>query len=138
MPNMDEQDGRRRLAEIIKTRRLERGLSTSKAAQAAGIDRATWSTAESGTRRTSEHNWAGIERALGWRTGSIAEILQGGEPTLADDEPVDEEIELVRTDPKLTEDMRERIIRLIIERRERDKAAALDDTRRLIDLFKRS
>ncbi|MGA4726256.1 helix-turn-helix domain-containing protein [Micromonospora taraxaci] len=135
---MDEQDGRARLAEFIKTRRLERGLSTSKAAQAAGIDRATWSTAESGARRTSEHNWAGIERALGWATGSIAAILNGGNPTPVQDQAVDEEIELVRTDPKLTEDVRERIIALILERRERDKAAALDDTRRLIDLFKRS
>ncbi|MEU1240085.1 helix-turn-helix transcriptional regulator [Micromonospora parva] len=138
MPNMDEQDGRRRLAEIIKTRRLERGLSTSRAAQAAGIDRATWSTAESGTRRTSEHNWAGIERALGWTTGSIAAILGGGDPTPVNDEAVDEEIELVRTDPKLTDDVRERIIALILKRRETQRAAGLEETRNMIDLFRRN
>lgn len=50
---------------------------------------------------------------------------------------VDEEIELVRTDPKLDADMKRRIIGLILERRERDKAAALEETRRMIDLFRR-
>lgn len=50
---------------------------------------------------------------------------------------VDEEIELVRTDPKLDAEMKRRIISLILERRERDKAAALEETRRMIDLFRR-
>lgn len=113
-------------------------MSVSKAAQAAGIDRATWSSAEKGDRATQPHNWAGIERALDWKTGSIAAILDGGEPTPADaDADVDEELELVRTDPRLNDEMRARIIRLIRERRERDKAAALEDTRRLIDLLRR-
>ncbi|WP_328339457.1 helix-turn-helix domain-containing protein [Micromonospora sp. NBC_00421] len=136
---MDELGQRERLANLIRTRRLERGLSASKAAQAAGIDRATWSNAETGARRTAEHNYAGIERALGWQPGSIDAILAGGEPTTEPADPVilDEEIHLVRTDPQLTEEMRERIIALILERRERDKAAALEDTRRMIDLFRR-
>lgn len=49
----------------------------------------------------------------------------------------DEELELVRTDPKLDDAMRERIIALILERRERERAAALEETRRLIELFRR-
>lgn len=137
---MDEQGQRERLAHMIRVRRLERGLSASKAAQAAGIDRATWSNAETGTRRTLEHNYAGIERALGWMPGSIEAILSGGEPAadLSAAEDVDEELRLVRTDPQLNEEMRERIIALILERRERERSAAVEDTRRLIALFKRS
>ncbi|MBM0277224.1 helix-turn-helix domain-containing protein [Micromonospora tarensis] len=138
---MDEAGQREHLAKAIETRRIELGLSGAAAARAAGIDRATWTSAENGTRRTAEHNYAGIERALQWKPGSIRAVLGGGEPMTLDpsaSEPVDEEIELVRTDPRLTADMRERIIRLIVERRERDRAAALDDTRRLIDLFKQS
>lgn len=140
MPGMDEAGQRERLARKIEARRIELGLSGAAAARAAGIDRATWSSAENGIRRTAEHNYAGIERALRWQPGSISAILDGGEPTPADapsSEPVDEEIELVRTDPKLTPDMRERIITLILERRKRERAAAIEDTRRMIDLFKR-
>lgn len=139
MPGMDEQRHRARLASMIEARRMELGISGSKAAQAAGIDRATWSSAEKGERATQPHNWAGIERALAWKPGSIKAILDGGEPTPADAiGDVDEELHLVRTDPQLTDDMRQRIIALILERRERDKAAALEDTRRMIDLFRRS
>lgn len=139
MPSMDEQRQRERLAGMVKSRRIERGLSVSKAAQAAGIDRATWSSAEKGDRQTQPHNWAGIERALDWKAGSIAAILAGGEPIPADLlAEVDEELSLVRTDPRLTDDMRQRIVALILERRERDKATALEGTRRMIDLFRRS
>jgi transcriptional regulator with XRE-family HTH domain len=135
---MDEQGQRERLAQMIRVRRLELGLSATKAAQAAGIDRATWSNAETGTRRTLEHNHVGIERALSWRPGSIEAILAGGEPTPEQtDGGGDEELHLVRTDPQLTPEMRDRIIALILERRERERSAAVEDTRRLIALFKR-
>ncbi|TBL29073.1 XRE family transcriptional regulator [Verrucosispora sp. SN26_14.1] len=135
---MDEGGRRERLAQKIKKRRLEDlGLSVSAAARAAGIDRATWTSAEKGDRDTQPHNWAGIERALNWRPGSIAAILEGGHPTPATGEAADEELELVRTDPRLSDEMRERITTLILERRERDKAAAIEETRRMIDLFKR-
>ncbi|MEW2474654.1 helix-turn-helix domain-containing protein [Micromonospora gifhornensis] len=137
MPGMDEVGRRVRLAEMIRTRRLELGLSVSAVARTAGIDRATWASAEKGERDTQPHNWAGIERALNWRPGSIASILAGGDPTPTTDDGVDEELELVRTDPRISDEMRERIITLILERRERDKAAAIEETRRMIDLFKR-
>jgi len=137
MPVMDEVGQRDHLAKAIEMRRLALGLSASAAARTAGIDRATWSSAEKGERDTLPHNWAGIERALRWKAGSIAAILGGGEPSPAEDDDVDEEIEMVRTDPKLTEDVRERIITLILERRERDRAAGLQETRRMIDLFRR-
>lgn len=51
---------------------------------------------------------------------------------------IDDEIELVRTDPKLDDDMKRRIITIILERRAREKSAAIEETKRLIDLFRRS
>lgn len=106
------------------------------------MDRNTWSYLEDGSRRTAEFKYAGIERALRWEPGSVTAILAGGDPTSVGPstpavEEDDEEIQLVRTDPRLTDDMRERIIALILERREREKAAAIEDTRRMIDLFRR-
>ncbi len=131
------------LAKRVRARRVELSLSVRAAAAAAEMDRNTWSYLEDGSRRTSEFKFAGIERALRWESGSVAAILEGRDPTPAQPEnntaaPVDEEIELVRTDKKLTPEMRDRIIALILERRERDKVAAIEDTRRMIDLFRRS
>ncbi|MEV0726050.1 helix-turn-helix transcriptional regulator [Micromonospora purpureochromogenes] len=139
---MDERGERDLLAQKVRARRVELGLSVRAAAQAAEMDRNTWSYLEDGSRKTAEFKYAGIERALRWEPGSVSAILEGREPTpisgpKAAEDPVDEEIELVRTDPKLSDEMRDRIIRLILERRKRDKAAALEDTRRMIDLFKR-
>lgn len=65
----------------------------------------------------------------------------GLRPMSSDDhvaiEPYDEEIELVRTDPNLDEDMKARIVAIILERRVRDRAASLAETHRLIDLMRR-
>jgi transcriptional regulator with XRE-family HTH domain len=138
---MDERGERDLLAKKVRARRVELGLSVRAAAQAADIDRNTWSYLEDGSRRTSEFKYAGIERALQWESGSVAAILEGREPTPVQPgggEEVDDEIELVRGDKKLTPEIRERIISVILERRARDNAAAMEDTRRLIDLFKRS
>lgn len=77
---------RERLGALMRERRLERGLSVRAAAAAAGIDRATWASAETGTRDIREHSYAAVERVLRWAPGSIFEILQeGGEPAPVDD-----------------------------------------------------
>lgn len=76
-------DERIRLGSLIRERRRWLGLTMASAAAAAGIDRNTWSTAESGSRRIVDNNYAGIERAIGWAPGSIAAVLAGGEPTPA-------------------------------------------------------
>ncbi|MEV5629133.1 helix-turn-helix domain-containing protein [Micromonospora tulbaghiae] len=138
---MDERGAQELLAARVRARRMELGLSVRKAAESAEMDRNTWSYLEDGSRRTAEFKYAGIERALRWAPGSVAAILGGGEPTPADPAVAvedDEEIALVRSDPRLSDEMRERIIALILERRQRDKAAAIEDTRRMIDLFRRS
>jgi transcriptional regulator with XRE-family HTH domain len=73
-------DHRQRLASLAKERRQEQGLSVRQAADAADIARGTWTALEDGTRKTSDHNYRGIERALHWAPGSIAAILDGGDP----------------------------------------------------------
>lgn len=77
------EDGRVRLGEAMAERRRELGLSVTRAAAAARIDRTTWSTTESGVRLIATYNRAGVERALGWEAGSIDAVLAGGEPLLA-------------------------------------------------------
>lgn len=76
-----EEGPRQRLAHLMEQRRRALGLSVRAAAQAAGIDRATWTSAEAGTRQTAEYNYAGIEKALSWQSGSIDAILDGRDPT---------------------------------------------------------
>jgi transcriptional regulator with XRE-family HTH domain len=73
---------RERLADRVRKRRLELGLSVRAAAKAAGVDRATWGSLEDSTRATRTQYFAGIERALEWAAGSCEVILDGGEPAL--------------------------------------------------------
>jgi hypothetical protein len=77
---MDDTDHWARLAEAIRERRTALGLSISAGAQAGGMNRETWTNAETAKRQLSEHRWAGMERALRWAPGSIAKILEGGDP----------------------------------------------------------
>lgn len=139
---MEDEPHRERLARCVQDRRRELRLSVRAAAQLAGIDRATWSSAEAATRRTAEYHYAGIENALQWAPGSIDAILSGGAPTprvgeaLAAPRERDEEVQLVLDDPTLSNRMKQRIIEMVYERRERDRAAGIEDTRRVIELFK--
>ncbi|MET0492889.1 MAG: hypothetical protein ABW000_07125 [Actinoplanes sp.] len=73
------------LSRVVRDRRLEMGLSVNAAAKHAGINRLTWTAIEDGSRRTQEHNYAGVERALQWAAGSIQQLLSGeGQPALVD------------------------------------------------------
>jgi transcriptional regulator with XRE-family HTH domain len=141
MRNMDEP--RKRLGVAVRRRRLELGLSERQVVERAGMARNTWAGLESGERRTAEHRFAAIERALDWEPGSVDAILAGGTATPrptgtpATATPRDEEIELVANDPDLDNAMKTEIIKLIYERRDRDRASGIEDTRRVIDLAKR-
>jgi transcriptional regulator with XRE-family HTH domain len=72
------------LAERVRSRRRELGLSIRAASTAAGIARATWDDLETGARQTRQDRWASVERALQWQPGSIAAILEGGEPIIGE------------------------------------------------------
>lgn len=139
---MDDRQARERLGRLMQERRKVLRLSVRRAAQLAGLDRDTWAAAEEVRRRLSEFNYAGVEAALEWTPGSVDDILAGREPRVREAdtgdtiELHDEELELVRTDASLSPDMKKRIIDLILERRERDRAASFEETRRVIELFR--
>src|SRR5262245_48992186 len=84
----DGTDARHKLARAVRDRRLQLRLSARAAADLAGVARGTWIALEDASRRTAETNYAGIERALQWKAGSVARILDGGEPTVLDDSTV--------------------------------------------------
>jgi transcriptional regulator with XRE-family HTH domain len=78
----DEDSGAiRRLADAVKARRLDLGLSLRAAADAAGIARNTWTSLEEGSRRTAVTSYAAIERVLQWKSGSIEQAKAGNKPT---------------------------------------------------------
>lgn len=77
---------RDRLGRTVANRRRELQLSVASAAREARISRGTWIGLEKGERETESYNYAGVERTLGWRLGSIDEILAGGDPELAEPE----------------------------------------------------
>jgi hypothetical protein len=134
---------RERLATAMLDRRRALRLSIRAAAQRAGVDRATWTSAENAIRQLAEYNYAGVEAALEWEPGSVEAVLAGDTATprpagtTATPASRDEEIALVADDPDLDNEMKQRIIEMIFERRERDRAAGIADTRRVIDLTKR-
>lgn len=81
---MTDEEGRRRLAELMQQHRQRLGLSVNEAVNRSGgaISRPTWTNAES-SLRIRDTGYAPIERVLGWMPGSVRRILAGGEPTLA-------------------------------------------------------
>lgn len=62
-------------------------MSLTDAAKLAGVARNTWMTAESGARAVRDQNFAGIEAAMRWVAGSVASVMHGGEPTVAEPAP---------------------------------------------------
>lgn len=67
--------------------------------------------------------------AAGLRPG----VTAPAEPT----REVDEEIDLVRRNPNLTEQQKMQIVKVILARRERERVAAIEETRRMIEIFRR-
>ncbi|MCT9870456.1 helix-turn-helix domain-containing protein [Paenarthrobacter aurescens] len=74
---MDELEALQTIGRLIKEERLAQGLSQVQLAKQAGTAIKTVRTLESGTRRTQEINQRKLEHALGWRAGSVSEVLKG-------------------------------------------------------------
>lgn len=114
-------------------------LSKAELARRIGKDRGTIHRWEAGSNRPEDPDVVqAFALALGLDVDealAAAGLRPGTEPPAEPTREYDEEIELVRTDPRLDEDMKRRIIDLIYARRERNKAAAIEETKRLIDLF---
>ncbi|MFJ5956065.1 multiprotein-bridging factor 1 family protein [Paenarthrobacter sp. NPDC092416] len=74
---MDELEALQTIGRLIKEERLAQGLSQVQLAKLAGTAIKTVRTLESGTRRTQEINQRKLEHALGWRAGSMSDVLKG-------------------------------------------------------------
>lgn len=108
------------LGQAVGRRRRDLRISARSAAAAAGINRATWATIESGQRRLTPHLRPAVEGALQWAPGSIDAILAGGVPTPLTQEPTTPssrlaaEVERIRALPLPAED-RLAMIRALID-----------------------
>lgn len=73
----------------IKSRRVAQGLTQAEAADKGGISLKSWARIETaGFEDFSDLTAAGIDRALGWPTGTTMAIRGGGAPPEAIDERV--------------------------------------------------
>jgi hypothetical protein len=82
-----EQQRRRDLAEAVKSRRLQLGLSQGAIHERGGPSIVTVRQIEKVTGPTpSDLTLTGIDRALGWKHGSAQAILDGGTATVETDE----------------------------------------------------
>lgn len=128
-------------ATFAKAARTGARMTQSELARQLGVERTTVWRWETGKQRPENADMvAAFARVLDIELDEALAAAGLRPGVVAPKEPTrefDEEIELVRTDPRLDDAMKQRIIDLIVERREREKAAALEETRRLIDLFRR-
>lgn len=120
----------------LETRLSRPGWSVARLAREAGLHRSTIFRWKSGAK--TGLNVASV-RAVAIAFGDDpAEALRAAGQAIghAPGETVDEELELVRTDPNLDPATKVRIVNLIIERRDREREAAIAETRRLIELMR--
>jgi transcriptional regulator with XRE-family HTH domain len=109
------------------------GWSVARLARESNIHRGTifkWISGKGGVNVSSV---TAIAQALG---DDPANALRAAGAVAPEVDRTDEEIELVRTDPRLDPEMKIRIVDMIIDRREREREAALAETRRLIELMR--
>lgn len=134
-------DRREVWATYVRKLREATGISRPELARRLAVDPATvwrWET------RKQKPEAPDIPQAIARLFGlDVEEVLAaaglkaGAEPPPAPTpEIVDREIEMVRNDPDLEPEMKVLIVDLIVERRVRERVAALAETRRLIDLMK--
>ena len=87
------------LAQLTKERRLELGLTQAQVHSAGGPAPATLYLLENGCRTSfSPQILRRLERALGWRAGSIRRVLAGGRPALSGEDASIPSIHVTRTD----------------------------------------
>ena len=113
-----------RVARFVTARRGAMGLSQTALAREAGMDIKTLNAIERrpGPRRAA--TLGGLERALGWREGSIMDIADGGDPTpveqlVAQPPREDPGIAMIRYSPDFSQTEKEALIAILRAIRER-------------------
>lgn len=101
------------LAESVRQRREELGLSQKAAAAAGGLSAMTWNRVEVQAKSVKPLSYSGVERALDWAPGSIRAFLGGGAlPDLAPTAPASTDTGpglYVATDGELLDELARRI-----------------------------
>lgn len=116
---------RHELGKLVSQGRQELGLSIRAAARDAGVDRATWTALEEGSRVTQDRHYAGIERALEWPVGTIRAIVAGEHPSVTASTPTkpdlrDDNERRIWSMDAVDEDLRREYIRLYRERQRKN------------------
>jgi hypothetical protein len=114
-----------RLGEYVVARRMERGFKTrSDLASAAQVSSRLLGDIEKGRRGNFDPTTiASLESALGWETGSVRRIVEGGEPKLRLATPVTapgghpDEIELIYRSQSMTARQKLDAIRMVLQLR---------------------
>jgi transcriptional regulator with XRE-family HTH domain len=78
---VNEQEALETIGHLIAEARLDRGLRRLPFAKVAGVDIKTLTTMEQGKRIAWDTNQRKVEKALGWRVGSIQEVLDNAADT---------------------------------------------------------
>lgn len=120
----------RRLGGLVVARRVQLGYRKRPAfSEVSGISVRILGDIETGRRSNFDRSTiAALEHALRWTSGSVAQVLAGGEPTDACPPAVpltpagvqqpDEALVRVMRDPRLSTEQKRRLVRLLIAERE--------------------
>jgi len=138
-----------RLGQYVVARRVQLGYKTRQPfADALGISRRTLGDIETGRRDKYELNTiAALENTLKWATGSIDDILAGGEPTPIPDIPTtngdnatpvvaerDEALRRVMLAADLTDDQKRLIVKMLIEQKRDAERRHVENAEQMIRL----
>jgi transcriptional regulator with XRE-family HTH domain len=84
-----DQQGWFHLGQLVRERRTELGLTQAEIHSAGGPSAATLYLIETGRRGSYRPQvLRRLERALGWRAGSVRRVLEGGQPVLEGEEKI--------------------------------------------------
>jgi DNA-binding XRE family transcriptional regulator len=99
-----------RLSERMRVRRIELRMNWAELARAANISYEALRSIRRGDYRPGDITARDLDDALGWRRGSVYAVLDGGEPTLADQEELASTTEerLAKLESAVAELLRER------------------------------
>lgn len=83
----DKTEQRRRVRVAVQAEMATRGWNQQQLIDASGLDRSTLGDFLDGKRWPQTRTLGAIEKAIGWRPGTIAGVLEGAEPPTPGDAP---------------------------------------------------
>lgn len=120
-----------RLSEAMRQRGLQLGKRWVHIAKEAGITTSALGAIRRGEYRPSAHTAAALDGTLGWESGSVEAILDGGEPIIRErpvQSPMDEAEAMMDENEEIAARLVERIRRL-----RRDQRRLVEDLVRMLE-----